>query len=100
MIAEFLLKTQPCYTTLMRYFIDVREPEEYNENHVKGAINIPPASLMNGAPELFDVPKDSEIIVYCRSGARSNSAIPYLKQLGFTDIVNGINQLHVEAHYS
>lgn len=84
----------------MRYFIDVREPEEYNVNHVKGAINIPPASLMNGAPELHNIPRDSELIVYCRSGARSSSATPYLRQLGFTNIVNGINQQQVEARYN
>lgn len=67
--------------------------------HVKGAINLPPANLMAGAPALADIPKDAELIVYCRSGARSAASIPYLKQLGFTNITNGINQGHVEQRY-
>lgn len=46
--------------------IDVREPFEYASGHVKGAINIPPMKLMRGLPkELADVPKDTQIILYC-----------------------------------
>lgn len=82
-----------------RIIIDVREPHEYNMGHVSGAINLPPARLMAGAPELADVPRDALLIVYCRSGARSNASIPYLQQLGFTNITNGINQGHVERNY-
>lgn len=79
--------------------IDVREPYEFKMGHVAGAINLPPARLMAGAEELADVPRDAELIVYCRSGARSNASMPYLRQLGFTNITNGINQGHVERNY-
>ena len=79
-----------------RIIIDVREPFEYNMGHVEGAINIPPARLLNSPPELVGLPKDSEIIVYCLSGSRSNATIPYLRQMGFTNVVNGINKHHVE----
>lgn len=85
--------------TMAKIIIDVREPFEYKMNHVEGAINLPPARLIAGATELVDIPKDSELIVYCRSGARSAASIPYLKQLGFTNITNGINQGHVEQRY-
>lgn len=78
--------------------IDVREPEEFNESHVKGAINIPPIKLLSGeVSELSDVPKDEQLIVYCRSGARSASSIPYLQRMGFTNITNGINQFVTES---
>lgn len=79
--------------------IDVREPFEYKMGHVEGAINLPPAQLMAGASELADVPKDAELIVYCRSGARSSASMHYLRQLGFTNITNGINQGHVERNH-
>lgn len=75
--------------------IDVREPYEYESGHVEGALNIPPAELLAGPKQLEDVPKDTKIIVYCRSGSRSNSSIQILKQMGFTDLVNGINAGHV-----
>ncbi len=83
-----------------RYFVDVREPSEYANSHVSGAINVPVSSIMNGAPELASVPKDSELILYCRTGNRSSSAMHYLRQLGYSNLVDGINQQQVELHYS
>lgn len=85
---------------MMRVIIDVREPSEYKLGHVSGAINIPPSKMMLGVPEsLKDVDKDTEIILYCLSGARSNASIHILKQYGFTNLVNGINKEHVKAKY-
>ncbi len=81
--------------------IDVREPYEYSSGHVDGALNIPPVELMAGMPkELATTPKDAEIVLYCRTGARSNTSIMLLQQLGFTNLVNGINKDHVEANYT
>lgn len=81
-------------------FIDVREPYEFSAGHVKGALNIPPAELMQGVPDvLADTPKDTEIVLYCRSGARSNVGMQLLRRQGFTKLVNGINQDHIEANY-
>lgn len=82
-----------------RMIIDVREPFEYKMGHVKGAVNIPPAQMMAGAQKLEDVPKDTELILYCVSGSRSNASMHYLRQLGFTNLVNGINKAHVKAKY-
>lgn len=82
-----------------KIIIDVREPYEYAMGHVEGALNLPPAALMAGAKMLADTPKDAEIILYCRSGARSNASMHYLRQMGFTNLTNGINQAHVEKNY-
>lgn len=79
--------------------IDVREPEEFNTGHVEGALNIPPLELLAGTEQLKDIPKDSKIIVYCRTGSRSNSFIQILKQMGYTNLVNGINAGHVNKNY-
>ena len=80
--------------------IDVREPNEYADGHVDGALNIPPAELMNGTPQLADVAKDTPLILYCRSGSRSNVAMHILRSQGFTNLTNGINQQQVEARYA
>lgn len=80
--------------------IDVREPNEFESGHVAGALNIPPAQLMQGAPQLNELPKDAPIIVYCRTGSRSNVAMNILSGLGFTNITNGINKEQVEAKYA
>ncbi len=81
-------------------FIDVREPYEFASGHVKGALNIPPADIMQGMPTaLASIAKDTEIVFYCMSGARSNVAMQFMRQYGFTNLVNGINKDHVEANY-
>ena len=79
--------------------IDVREPDEYAQGHVEGAINIPPDQLLAGAPQLKDIPKDHPIILYCKSGARSNSASHILDALGFTNLTNGINKDQVNMRF-
>lgn len=81
-------------------FIDVREPLEYKLGHIAGAINIPPAELMRGEPpELQALPRDTKLVVYCVSGSRSNASIPYLRQMGFINIENGINKDQVARKY-
>lgn len=79
--------------------IDVREPDEFVQGHVKGAINLPPAALVEGATALEGIPKQTPIIVYCRTGSRSNVAKNILARSGFTNITNGINKEQVEAKY-
>lgn len=83
-----------------RIFIDVREPIEFAMGHVKGAINIPPSKLMAGAKKLEGVPKDTELVLYCLSGSRSNASMQILKGLGYTNLVNGVNKSHIKAKYN
>ncbi len=63
--------------------IDVRTKEEYDENHITGAINIPLSDIEEGN---IDYDKDTVIIVYCRSGNRSATAAEKLIDLGYTSI--------------
>lgn len=82
---------------MSRVIIDTREEFEYSQSHVDGAINIPPATFMTGdiPPQLVDVAKDAEIIVYCRSGQRSNTVGQILRGHGFSNVINGVNEQHV-----
>lgn len=82
-----------------RIFIDVREPSEFARGHVSGAINIPPADIMRGAKALTDMAKNTELVLYCVSGSRSNASINILRQLGFTNLINGVNKEQVRAKY-
>lgn len=66
--------------------IDVREPYEYEEFNI-GAKLIPLGTLPSHIAELEPL-KDREIIVHCRSGARSNNAKMYLMDEGFTNVRN------------
>jgi phage shock protein E len=61
--------------------VDVRTPKEFKAKHIKGAINLPLQELHNTYVRL---PKDKEIILYCRSGNRSSTAEKLLIREGFT----------------
>ncbi|WP_339906139.1 rhodanese-like domain-containing protein [uncultured Cyclobacterium sp.] len=67
-------------------FLDVREVYEYEDDNL-GAKNIPLAQLPNKLSEI-EMHKDDEIIVHCRSGARSGNAKQYLESQGFTKVRN------------
>lgn len=77
--------------------IDVREPYEFVLGHVDGAINIPAGSIVENPLELQSLPKDAKLLLYCRSGSRSGYSIILLKQMGFTNMTNGINKEQVKA---
>src|SRR5215470_5126864 len=65
--------------------VDVREPEEYEQGHVPGAINLPQAEL---ASRLDELPHDRPLTLICRSGARSLRAAQFLRQVGFEQLIN------------
>ncbi|OKL39966.1 rhodanese-like domain-containing protein [Pontibacter flavimaris] len=67
--------------------IDVREDWEHQEANIPGAKNIPLGTLPQCLDELEDL-KDAEVIVQCRSGARSASARAFLMQQGFSNVRN------------
>ncbi len=68
------------------FLLDVREPHEVPIATL-GAPLIPVGSLESRIAEI-PVAKDAEIIVHCRSGARSQKAALILKQHGFTNVEN------------
>ena len=63
--------------------VDVRTKEEYEAGHLNDAINAP---LDNVVAELKDYDKDTAIIVYCKSGVRSNKAYEALTNAGYTNL--------------
>jgi rhodanese-related sulfurtransferase len=70
--------------------IDVREPGEYAEGHVPGAINIPRGLIefkiwsQVGFPDKLDLHK--KLMLYCGSGARAALAAKSLQDLNFSDV--------------
>ncbi len=67
-------------------FIDVRDPWEYEEFNL-GAQLVPLGEFMNRVWELEDH-KNDEIVLHCRSGARSGMAQGILQGAGFTNVRN------------
>ena len=68
------------------FLVDVREPAEFAGGTAKGAVNIP---LGRVAAELNKFKGKENIVVFCRSGNRSNQAKNILEQNGFKNVING-----------
>ena len=64
--------------------IDVRTPEEYRENHIEGAVNIPVYEIDNLKNEIIDPNK--VILVYCKTGKRSKIVKQILIQNGYKNV--------------
>lgn len=67
--------------------IDVREPHELTGElgHIRGA-ELVPLPTVEGAAKLW--PRDDELVVVCRSGARSALAAAALGAMGFRRVMN------------
>jgi molybdopterin/thiamine biosynthesis adenylyltransferase/rhodanese-related sulfurtransferase len=65
------------------YLLDVRESYEYDICHLENAVLIP----LNQLPaKLFILDKKKSIVVYCKSGIRSQKAVNFLKEAGFENL--------------
>ena len=72
--------------------LDVRTPAEFAAGHVPGARNVPHDQVAVRLEELASI-KDSQVVVYCRSGRRAALAEGVLRQAGFSRV------LHLEGDY-
>lgn len=67
------------------YVIDVREDEEVVQGMVPTAKHIPLGNVPN---EIEQLPKDKEYVMICRSGRRSMNAAEFMKEKGFSNVMN------------
>ena len=80
--ARTLLESQPPGSLQL---IDVRQPREYEEGHLPGAVLIPLGDLTR---RLAEIAPDRNTIVYCRSGARSSAACQILTEAQIGNVLN------------
>lgn len=65
--------------------VDIRTPGEVAQGAIPGALPMP----MHLIPlRLTELPKDKDLVLYCRSGARSYQACAYLMQQGLGRVLN------------
>jgi len=78
-LAQRLERNEPVF------LLDVREPMEWSIGHLQNATHVPMRQVPS---QLGALPKDKEIVVYCRSGARSANVQQYLLANGFSKVKN------------
>ena len=67
--------------------LDVREPDEYEQGAVPGAIHIPRGHLESQVESKI-TDKDAEVLIYCAGGTRSAFAAETLNLLGYSNVVS------------
>jgi adenylyltransferase/sulfurtransferase len=67
------------------FLLDVREPFEIDICRIDGAWTIPLGVL---PVRYAEVPQDRDVVVHCRSGARSAQAVQFLQSRGYTRVRN------------
>jgi rhodanese-related sulfurtransferase len=67
------------------YLLDVREPEEWTTGHAPGAHHLP---MMEIPARLAEIPTDADVVIVCRSGARSGRVTSYLMGNGWDNVRN------------
>src|SRR5581483_1064670 len=67
--------------------LDVREPDEYEQGALPGAVHIPRGHLESKI-ETHVADRSTPIVIHCASGVRSAFAAKTLQDLGYTDVVS------------
>ena len=84
----------------IEFVIDVRSKIEFWLGHLKGATCIPVDRVAEEVPRLSGIAKDSRILVYCASGARSAAAAQTLRAAGFRRVTDGGGMSEASPHYT
>lgn len=77
------------------FVLDVRTPAEFNSSHIKGATLIPVSNAFGSSlssdrlleARIVEIPK-KKILVYCRTGRRSDTASTMLVNAGYSQVYN------------
>ena len=79
---------EECRRTENALLVDVREPGEYADGHIPGAVNAPLSTL-----DRAELPKDRPLFLYCLRGSRSARAAGILRRRGYDRVrsIGGIN---------
>ena len=67
--------------------LDVREPDEYEQGAIPGAVHIP-RGILETSVEGRIPDKSSHLVIYCAGGTRSAFAAQTLQELGYTDVAS------------
>jgi len=65
--------------------LDVREPNEFEYCHIDGSVHMPMASV---PARLTELDRDAQTVVICHHGGRSMQVAMFLKQQGFSNVIN------------
>ncbi len=75
----------PAGVSAEAHLVDVREPDEWVSGHAPDAQHLP---MQDVPARMGEVPMDGDVVVVCRSGARSAQVVAYLQANGWDNVRN------------
>ncbi len=70
-------------TSSAAFILDIRSEDEFEQEHIIGAVNIPIEDIEN---QIYQLPFDRDIIIYSNEGNRSLQAAKFLAENGFEEV--------------
>ena len=86
-IQEVALPEAEAAIAQAQVLIDVREPDEFRQGHLPGAVNMPRGLLefqMSGQPAM--APRDLAIVLYCKTSGRAALAARAMHDMGYLQV--------------
>ncbi|MBR2510136.1 MAG: rhodanese-like domain-containing protein [Lentisphaeria bacterium] len=80
-------KTEPAAIEKDAILLDVRTAAEYQQKHIKGAVNLPLDKIDADAVKFIPA-KNTPVYIYCRSGRRSKNAMGKLLRSGYLKVTD------------
>ena len=88
-ITEVTLEQAQSKISESDFLIDVREPQEFSQGHLPGAVNIPRGLLefqIGDTPALSD--RSKSLVLYCKSSGRAALSAQVLISMGYANVVS------------
>ncbi|MNS57666.1 Thiosulfate sulfurtransferase PspE precursor [compost metagenome] len=86
-LATFILLAVSSIAFAKEVILDVRTPQEFEQEHIPQALNIDIQNA-NFKTEIAKLAKEDSYKLYCRSGRRSGLALSSMKEMGFKNLEN------------
>jgi glyoxylase-like metal-dependent hydrolase (beta-lactamase superfamily II)/rhodanese-related sulfurtransferase len=77
------------------HLVDVRSAQEWNHDHLEGAVHIPLPQLLR---RIGGIPRNAPLTVVCGSGYRSSIEASLLESEGFDQLINVMGGMHAVRH--
>lgn len=81
---EYILKSADIFTNPTNYYVvNYWDQSTYNNGHIPGAVHYQPNSSLSSTTDLYSLPTDKKIAMYCSTGQNAAYAVAYLNVLGY-----------------
>jgi len=81
---EYIIKSPVVFENPENYYIvNYWTEDKYNEGHITGAIQYQPNASLSSSADLYTLPIDKQVLVYCDTGQSAAYAVAYLNLIGY-----------------